>query len=68
VDQIQRQQLKEALIQVAMLESKNLAVKIAEIIAHLQKQDYLTALGSMDGIEDQVHFLSVTLSRARTQK
>jgi hypothetical protein len=68
MDRLQAQQLKETLVQVALLECKELAVRFAEIIAHLQKQDHLTALGTLDGIEERIKFLTSVLTRAKTEK
>jgi hypothetical protein len=64
MEQIQRKQLTEVLTQVALLESKEIAVNFAEIIAHLQKSNHLTALGTLKGIEDTFEFLGVILSTA----
>jgi hypothetical protein len=54
-------QLIEALTQVALLESKEISVGFAEIIAHLQKQEHLAALGAFTGLEHQVEFVNTVL-------
>jgi hypothetical protein len=64
MDQIHKQQLIEALTQVALLESKEISVRFAEIIAYLQKQEYLQALGALAGLEDQFKFVDTVLKVA----
>jgi hypothetical protein len=64
MDQIHKQQLIEALTQVALLESKRLYVRFAEIIAYLEKQEYLAALGTIAGLEDQFKFVETVLKVA----
>jgi hypothetical protein len=48
---LEQQQLLEALMQVALLETKALSVGIAEMIAYLQKKEHLAALGTFQGLE-----------------
>jgi hypothetical protein len=64
MDQIHQQQLIEALTQVALLESKEISIGFAEIIAHLQKQEHLAALGTLAGLEDQLKFIDTVLKTA----
>lgn len=61
MDQLQNQQLKEALIQVALIESKTLSVGLAEIIAYLQRKEPLSSLGTFRGIEEKFMFLGLVL-------
>ena len=62
MEQLQKKQLTEALVQVALLESKEIAVNFAEIIAYLQKGNHLAALGALGGIEEAFKFLGVALA------
>jgi hypothetical protein len=64
MEQLHEQQLREALIQVALLESKALSVGFAEIIAYLQKKEHLAAAGAFQGLEQQVKFLGTVLETA----
>ena len=64
MDQLQRDQCREALGQVALIESKALSVSLAEIIAYLQKQEYLPALGAYQGLDQQFKFLGTVLEAA----
>ena len=64
MDQIQRQQFTEALVQVALIESKAISVSIAEIIAYLQKKEHLAALGTFQGLDQQFKFLGTVLEAA----
>lgn len=61
MDQLQQKQCTEALVQVALTESKALSVRLAEIIAYLQKQQYLVALGMVESIGEQFTFLEALL-------
>jgi pheromone shutdown protein TraB len=64
MDQTNQKQLIEALTQVALLESKEISVGFAEIIAHLQKQEHLAALGAFAGLEEQLKFIDTVLKAA----
>lgn len=64
MDQIHKAKLTEALVQVALLESREIAVRFTEIIAYLQKQEHLAALGTLAGLEDQFKFVDVVLKVA----
>ena len=64
MDQLQAQQLREALMQVALIESKVLSVGLAEIIAYLQRKEHLPALGTFQGLEDKFKFLGTVLEAA----
>jgi hypothetical protein len=64
MDQPQRQQLTEALMQVALIESKAMSVHLAEIIAYLQRKEHLAALGAFQGLETQFKFLGTVLEAA----
>jgi hypothetical protein len=61
---LEQQQLLEALMQVALLETKALSVGIAEMIAHLQKKEHLAALGTFQGLENKFKFLGTVLETA----
>jgi len=64
MDKIQQKQLIEALTQVALLESKEISVRFAEIIAYLQKQEHRAALGTLAGMEEQFKFIDTVLKTA----
>ena len=64
MENIERQQLMEAFMQVALLESKALSVSIAEIVAYLQKKEHLAALGTFQTLEDKFEFLGTVLEAA----
>lgn len=64
MDRIQRQQFTEALMQVALIESKAISVRIAEITAYLQKKEHLAALGTFQGLDEQLKFLGTVLEAA----
>lgn len=64
MDQLQRDQCREALVQVALIESKALSVSLAEIIAYLQKKEHLPALGTYQGLDQQFKFLGTVLEAA----
>jgi hypothetical protein len=64
MDQLQRQQFTEALVQVALIESKAISVSLAEIIAYLQKKEHLAALGTFQGLDQQFKFLGTVLEAA----
>lgn len=64
MDQIHQKQLTEALVQVALLESKEISVRFAEVIAYLQKQEHLAALGMLAGLEEQFKFVDTVLKVA----
>lgn len=64
MDKIYQKQLTESLVQVALLEAKEISVRFAEVIAHLQKQEHLAALGALAGTEDQFRFLDTVLKVA----
>jgi uncharacterized membrane protein required for colicin V production len=64
MDEIQKSQLIQALTQVALIEAKELSVRFAEIIAYLQKQQHLHALGALFGLEDQFKFIETVLKAA----
>jgi hypothetical protein len=60
----EQQQLLEALMQAALLESKALSVSIAEIIAYLQQKKHLAALGTFQTLENKFKFLGTVLETA----
>src|SRR4051794_12849578 len=64
MEKLEQQQLLEALMQVALLESKAVSVSIAEIIAYLQKKEHLAASGTFQGIENKFKFLGTVLETA----
>lgn len=64
MDELQRKQFTEALVQVALIESKAISVRLAEIIAYLQKQEHLAALGTFQGLDEQFTFLGTVLEAA----
>lgn len=59
-----RKDCTDALIKVALIESKSLSVSLAEIIAYLQKGEHLAALGTFQGLEDRFEFLGTMLKAA----
>jgi hypothetical protein len=61
MEHLEQQQFMEALIEVALLESRALSVGIAEIVAHLQKKEHLAALGTFQGLETKFKFLGTVL-------
>jgi hypothetical protein len=64
MEKLEQQQLLEALMQVALVESKALSVSIAEIIAYLQKKEHLAASGTFQSIENKFKFLGTVLETA----
>jgi hypothetical protein len=52
------------MVQVALIESKEISVRFAEIIAYLQKQEHLAALGTLAGLEEQLTFIDTVLKVA----
>ena len=68
MDQEQKQQMIDALVTAALLESKEVAVRFAEIIAYLQKRQHLAALGTLQGLEEHFEFVGVVLKVAARVK
>jgi hypothetical protein len=64
MEELQRKQLREALVQAALLESKALSVGFAEMIAYLQKNEHMPALGAFLGLEEHFTFLGTVLETA----
>lgn len=64
MDELQRKQSTEALVQVALIESKALSVGLAEIIAYLQKKEHLPALGTFGGLEEHWKLVGTVLQAA----
>lgn len=64
MDELQRKQSTEALVQVALIESKALSVGLAEIIAYLQKKEHRAALGTFQGLDQKFKFLGTVLEAA----
>jgi hypothetical protein len=60
----ERQQLRESLIEVALRESNALSLGLAEIVAYLQKKEHLAALGTLQGLEDKFKFVGIVLETA----
>jgi hypothetical protein len=60
----QREHFTEALIEVALIESKTLSVRLAEIIAYLERKEHLAALGTFQGLDEQFKFLGTVLEAA----
>ncbi|HET6842999.1 MAG TPA: hypothetical protein VFK06_15195 [Candidatus Angelobacter sp.] len=60
----QRDQLIQALTQAALLEAKSILVHFAEVVAYLERQEYLAARGTMMEIENQYILLHAVLSAA----
>ncbi len=60
----QRDQVIQALVQVALLEAKNILTHFAEIVAYLERQEYLAARGTMMEIQSQYQLLDAVLSAA----
>jgi hypothetical protein len=61
MEQVQREQFTEALMQVALIEGKAISVRLAEVIAYLQKKEHLAALGTFQGLDAQFKFLGTVL-------
>jgi UDP-N-acetylmuramoylalanine-D-glutamate ligase len=51
-------------MQVALIESKAIAVSLAEIIAYLQRNQHLAALGTFQGLDERFKFLGNVLEAA----
>jgi hypothetical protein len=64
MENLEEQQLREALIEVALLERKALSVGLAEIIAYLQKKEHLAAAGAFQALESKFKFLGTVLEAA----
>lgn len=64
MDEIHKNQLTQALTQVALIEAKELSVRFAEIIAYLQKQEHLSALGTLVGLDEKFKFTETVLKAA----
>ena len=64
MEKLEQQQLLEALMQAALLESKALSVGMAEVIAHLQKKQHLAAAGTFAALQDKFKFLGTVLETA----
>ncbi len=64
MEQPQREQFTEALMQVALGEGKTIAVRLAEVIAYIEKKEHLAALGTFQGLEEQCRFLCTVLEVA----
>jgi hypothetical protein len=64
MDELHRKQSTEALVQVALIESKALSVSLAEIIAYLQKKEHLAAFGTFQGLDQKFKFLGTVLEAA----
>jgi len=60
----QRDQVIQALTQVALLEAKSILTLFAEIVAYLERQEYLAARGAMMEIQNQDQLLDAVLSAA----
>jgi hypothetical protein len=60
----QKDQLMAALVLVALLEARELSVRVAEIIAHLQHKEHLAALGALHTVESHYKLLDAVLSAA----
>lgn len=60
----QRDQVIQALTQVALLEAKSILPHFAEVVAYLERQEYLAARGTMMEIENQYKLLDAVLSAA----
>jgi hypothetical protein len=59
--QPQQQQFIDAVLQLGLIESKELSVGLAEIIGHLQRKEHLAALGTLRGLEEKFRFLGTVL-------
>jgi len=51
-------------VQVALLEAKNILTHFAEIVAYLERQEYLAARGTMMEIQNQYQLLDAVLAAA----
>jgi hypothetical protein len=61
MEELQQKQCTEALMQVALTEAKAISVRLAEVIAYLQKKEHLAALGTFQGMDEQCKFLGTVL-------
>lgn len=59
--QPQPEHFMEAMLAVALAEGKAMSVRLAEVIAYLQKKEHLAALGSFQGMDEQCKFLGTVL-------
>jgi len=64
MDATQRNQVTEALLEVALLETRFLERHLVEIIGYLEKKEHLAALGTIQGLEDRWTFLRTVLVAA----
>ena len=61
MDQFQRTQCTEALMQVALDESKAISLRLAEVIEYLNEKEHLAALGTIQGLDQKLKFLGTVL-------
>lgn len=61
MDQRQRTQCTEALIQVALSECKAISLRLAEMIEYLEEKEHLAALGTFQGLDQKFTFLGTVL-------
>jgi hypothetical protein len=61
MEQKEKQQITKALSQLALSDCKEISVRFAEIIAYLQKDEYLAALGTLAGLDNQFQFVETVL-------
>jgi hypothetical protein len=64
MEQTQREKFTEALMHVALIEGKAISVRLAEVIAYLQKKEHLAALGTFQGLDQHFKFLGTLLEAA----
>ncbi len=64
MEELQHEQFTAALLEVALTEGKAMSVRLAEVIAYVQKKEHLRALGTFQGLEEQCRFLGTVLEVA----
>jgi hypothetical protein len=58
----------QALVQVALFESKTISESVADIIGHLERKEHLVALGTFQGAEHRFKFLGTVLEAATRRR
>lgn len=64
MEENQRKQFIDALVQAAKVLSRVLSSHLAVIVGHLERNEYLAALGTYRGLEEHFTFLGTALEAA----
>jgi hypothetical protein len=64
MEEKKKQTLVAALVQAALVYSREISVHMAEIIAYLQKQEHLAAVGTLEIVEEPFESLRTMLKAA----